>query len=233
MSQDCNSFLGARASRPHFGGDKMDEKKIHRLWHSRGYLPHFDAAGVIQFVTFRLSDSLPADVLAELVRESTTVDNIIPATDRAAHLRRRIERYLDQGQGACWLRDDRIANIVEGALLEFDGERYRQLAWIIMPNHVHTLIEVFDGFPMDRIVHSWKSFTSKEANKVLGRQGRFWSPDYFDRFVRNDEHLSAVTVYIEENPVKAGLARTASDWTWGSAAWRRGRFDAGETPALH
>ena len=167
MRQDCDSVLGERASRPHLNSDTTDDKTSHRLWHSRGYLPHFDAAGVIQFVTFSLSDSLHADVLAEWVRESSTVDSTLTASNRAAYLRRRIERYLDQSQGKCWLGDERIANIVEGALLKFDGERYRQLAWVIMPNHVHTLFEVFDGFPMDRVVHSWMYFTAKQTNKIL------------------------------------------------------------------
>ena len=233
MRRDCESLLGARASRPHLGHGTTNDKQRHRSWHSRGYLPHFDAAGVIQFVTFRLSDSLPADILAELVRESSIGEKILTSANRTKHLRRRIEWYLDQGQGECWLRDARIASIVESALLKFDGDRYRQIAWVVMPNHVHTVFEVFDGFPMDRVVHSWKSFTAKQANKVIGRRGRFWSPDYFDRFIRDDEHLSAVTAYIEENPVKAGLVDVADDWRWGSASWRRGRLDAGETPALH
>ncbi len=233
MREDCDSALGARASRPHLGSDTSNDKTEHRSWHSRGYLPHFDEAGVIQFVTFRLSDSLPADVLAEWAREYFTVDSALTSSNRAALLRRRIERYLDQGQGKCWLREERIANTVESALLKFDGKRYRQLAWVVMPNHVHTLFEVFDGFPMDRVVHSWKSFTAKQANKLLGRRGRFWAVDYFDRYIRDDEHLAATIAYIEENPVKAGLVNVAGDWRWGSAARRIGRLDAGETPALH
>ena len=108
-------------------------------------------------------------------------------------------------------------------MLHFDGARNHLLAWAIMPNHVHTLIEVFDGFPLDDVIHTWKSFTAKQANRLLGRGGRFWAPDYYDRQVRDDEHLAAVTDYIEQNPVKAGLVRFAEDWPWGSASTKRTR----------
>src|SRR6266403_1570918 len=101
-------------------------------WHSRGYLPHFDAGEVFQSITFRLYDSMPQELLVkwreELARESEQVED---------KLRWRIEAYLDQGYGACYLSDIRIANMVQNALLHFDGDRYRLSAWIIMPNHVH------------------------------------------------------------------------------------------------
>ena len=206
---------GARASRPH------------KAWHSRGYLPHLDQPGIIQFITFRLSDSVPAKVIAAFPGSA--------GASPAVKLRKRTDGYMVQGHGECWLGDDRIAELVENALLYFDGVRYRLLAWVIMPNHVHALIEAFDGFPLDGVIHSWKSFTSKQANKILGRSGQFRMQDYFDRYIRDDNHLAAVTDYIERNPVKAGLAPSADAWRWGSA-FRKSkgslRDAAGETPAL-
>lgn len=74
-----------------------------------------------------------------------------------------------------------------------------------MPNHVHALAEINPGYRLDRIVHSWKSYTAKEANRLLTRSGSFWAPEYFDRFMRDDEHLYSTVAYIEGNPVKAGL----------------------------
>src|SRR6266571_9417000 len=95
-------------------------------WHSRGYLPHFDAGEVFQAITFRLHDSMPQSLLEkwkrELSRESDDIDD---------KLRYRIEAYLDRGCGDCYLSDRRIANLVQSALLHFDGERYRISAWII------------------------------------------------------------------------------------------------------
>src|SRR5712692_5179423 len=130
-------------------------------WHSRGYLPHFDAAEITQNVTFRLADSLPQAVL-ERWKSEIRADS---ETGADSALRLRIEHYLDQGYGGCALRDARIATVVQESLLHFDGERYRLLAWVVMPNHVHLLLEMVHGYSLSSIVHSWKSFTAKEANK--------------------------------------------------------------------
>ena len=199
-------LLGARASRPH------------KAWHSRGYLPHLDQPDIIQSITFRLADSVPADVIAAWKSEMALKGREATSDPRCAELRERIERYAGQGHGACWLRDERIAGQVEDALLHFDGVRYRLLSWVIMPNHVHALIETTPGFPLEAVVHSWKSFTAKQVNKILGRSGQVWEEDYFDRYIRDENHLSAVVDYIEQNPVKAGLVDTASDWRWSSAS---------------
>jgi REP element-mobilizing transposase RayT len=108
---------------------------------------------------------------------------------------------------------------VQENLLHFDGERYRVLAWCLMPNHVHALIEIWQT-PLAELLHSWKSYTSKQANKILGRTGRFWQDEYFDRYVRDEAHLRKVVHYVENNPVKAGLARQPAEWPWSSARWR-------------
>jgi REP element-mobilizing transposase RayT len=110
-----------------------------------------------------------------------------------------------------------IAALVEAALLHFDGQRYRMLAWCLMPNHAHAVVEMMDGHSLSDIVGGWKSFTAHKANEQLGRAGRFWHADYFDRFMRNEEHLSQTIEYVEQNPVKAGLVGRASDWAWSSA----------------
>jgi REP element-mobilizing transposase RayT len=66
-------------------------------------------------------------------------------------------------------------------------------------------------------MHSIKSYTAHEANKILNRKGRFWSKEYFDRFIRNQEHFNKTVSYIENNPVKAGLCKESKDWRFGSA----------------
>ena len=209
-------YLGARASRPH------------KAWHSRGYLPHLDQPGTIQSLTFRLFDSVPVEMISVWKSELALTGDEETDDPRCADLRKRIEHYADQGHGACWLRDERIARQVEEALFHFDGVRYRLLAWVVMPNHVHVLIETLPGSPLADVIHSWKSYTAKQANKTLERTGAFWMPDYFDRYIRDEPHLVAVTNYIEQNPVKAGLVRSAGDWQWSSACVKT----AGETPAL-
>jgi REP element-mobilizing transposase RayT len=99
-----------------------------------------------------------------------------------------------------------------------------------MPNHVHALIETRAGFPLSDVLHSWKSFSSKEANKLIGRTGEFWQREYADRFVRNAEHFETVVAYIEENPVKARLVKLKTEWPWSSARFRAG--SAGELNKL-
>jgi putative transposase len=114
------------------------------------------------------------------------------------------------------------AAIIENALLHFDGERYRLLAWCVMSNHVHVIVEQMDGWPLANVIHSWKSFTANEVNRLLGRTGAVWLREYFDRFMRNDEHFSTTIAYVESNPVKAGLVERAEDWRWSSSHLRSG-----------
>ena len=97
-------------------------------WHSRGYLPHLDQSGMIQTVTFRLNDSLPSKVVAQWKAEL----ELNP--ERELVLRKRIATVEDEGRGRCWLRQTQIAEVVQGALLHFDGIRYRLIAWCVMPN---------------------------------------------------------------------------------------------------
>jgi len=178
----------------------------HKGWHSRGYLPHFDSAEAIQFVTFRLADSLPRAVAAALAHSP----NNLAQTDR----------QLDSGLGSCWLRASDVATMVEDSLLHFDGQRYRLIAWCIMPNHVHAVVMPLDQHQLGSIVQTWKSFTAKRANQVLGRTGPFWHKDYFDRFIRDEGHLERTIDYVENNPVKAGLASSIAEWRWSSARLR-------------
>jgi putative DNA methylase len=201
--------LGARASGPQSHPPKG--------WHSRGYLHHCDIPGLLQHITVRLSDSVPAELIESWRSELRLSAKVAASDSRQARLREKIEKYADEGHGKCWLKDPRIAELVENALLHFDGERYRLIEWCVMPNHFHALIETIEGHSLSDVVHSWKTFTAREANLLLGREGAFWMPDYFDRFIRNEQHLEAVKEYVRNNPVKAGLCSNPEDWRWSSA----------------
>ena len=150
-------------------------------WHQRGYLPHRDAPGLIQFLTFRLYDGFPVSRRVEWEALFRIED------DRQR--RNQLEGYLDRGHGECWLRQPEIATVVQSALWHFDGIRYQLLAWVVMPNHVHVLIQVWQT-PLARILQSWKGFIAREANKLLHRQGTFWEREYWDTFMRNEEQIS-------------------------------------------
>lgn len=188
----------------------MEYSKDHdKGWYSRGYLPHFDQAGIVQGITFRLFDSMPADALEQMRSEAEL--------EKDSAKRAKVEAYLNAGYGACFLCIPAVAKIVEDALLHFDGQRYHLLAWVIMPNHVHLLVEQREGYPLGQVVHSWKSFTAHKANNLLQRSRDFWFRDFYDRFIRNREHLARSIDYIHYNPVVAGFVEKPEDWQFSSA----------------
>jgi REP element-mobilizing transposase RayT len=185
------------------------------------YLPHWTLSqGGMYAVTFRLADSLPKPVLERFLRERETLKKESLAREgvlskdeeaRLAHLySEKVETYLDAGNGSCWLKRADIADLVVSALQHFDNIRYRLHTWCIMPNHVHVLVEPLPGFSLADIVHSWKSFTAKAANKHLGRTGDFWQQEYYDHLIRDETDYAHAIWYIKQNPQKAGL----HDWPW-------------------
>ena len=185
---------------------------------SRGYLPHLESAQSIYFVTFRLDDSLPYDLLSRWKQELQANKNRIKNDER--QLRKvehdyhwKIEKHLDLGNGACWLKNPEIAAMVSNALRYFDSQRYLLYTWTIMPNHVHVLFATLNS-NLSSVIHSWKSFTAHEANRLLKRSGRFWQPEYFDRLVKSERQFEYCIRYVLNNPVKAGLCKEMQQWPW-------------------
>ena len=145
----------------------------------RGYLPHLEGSNRTYFVTFRLADSLPAEVRAELRKQR-------PAgalTSAARPTPKQLEKALDRGSGACYLNNPETAGLVASALRHFDRQRYRLFAWCVMPNHVHVVFEPLGLHRLPQIIHTWKSFTAHRANLKLGRVGDFWQREYYDRLL--------------------------------------------------
>lgn len=194
-----------------------DKRHGFKGWYASRNLPHFDAPGTRQFVTYRLADALPVARRSEWESFLKLEDNM--------EKRRRIEACLDKGYGSCALRDPRVAGMVQQNLWHHDGVKYQLLAWVIMPNHIHVLIEIWQT-PLGEIVKGWKGYTSKEARKILGTGDKlsplrtFWAEDYFDRYLRDDDHYRRAVHYIENNPNKAGLVKVPADWQWTSARYR-------------
>jgi putative DNA methylase len=183
-------------------------------WHSRGYLPHWEAGEVPQSITFRLADSLPGNLLDQWREEL----NALSITKIDIERRIRIEHALDRGHGTAYLSDPSIAEIVERAFLRFDADRYRLHAWSIMPNHVHVVVSPLNDWTLSSIAHSWKGFTASKANALLHRKGAFWAPEYYDRVIRDRVHFDNAIAYVIMNPVKAGLCARPEDWRF-SSAW--------------
>jgi REP element-mobilizing transposase RayT len=214
----CGLFaLRAQADRMSALRKMKDPAQKEYGWHSRGYLPHFDGGSIPQSITFRLFDSLPKAVLERWSIEVRTHSPKIVDLE----MRKRIAAYLDQGHGSCYLKEPRIAKLVQDAILFFDKEKYLLSAWVVMPNHVHLVTTPLPGKPLARIIQSLKSFTANEANKLLERTGTFWMADYFDRYIRNQRHLAAAIAYVENNPVEAGLCKRPEDGRFSSAWFRK------------
>ncbi|MCK4565356.1 MAG: transposase [Verrucomicrobia bacterium] len=190
------------------------------FWRSRGYLPHFETRDKMQSITFRLADSLPQSKLAEMKREMA----LLPEDQQSLERRKQIDQWLDAGMGCCALRHPTVAQVVQDTLLRFDGERYKLLAWCVMPNHVHVLIH--PAANLGKVVQSWKSYTGRWAlahndELGLGVHGKsFWMREYWDRYIRDKKHYEAVVDYIHNNPVKTGLCKAAQHWRW-SSKWRK------------
>ena len=174
---------------------------MHKGWHSRGYLPHLDAPGELQALTFRLRDAIPKPVIERWRRELL----LAPEAEAAGELKKRIARYEDIGYGECLFKIPQHAEVVESCLLYSDGSRYRLLDWCVMPNHVHVLIATMDGMTLGEIVRCWKTYSAKTINQSMGRTGSVWEEDYHDRYIRDEAHLHLARSYIRLNPVKAGL----------------------------
>jgi REP element-mobilizing transposase RayT len=203
--------------------------------HFRGHLPHLNREGAIYFVTFRLADSLPAHEIARLKHERQVVVEQARAAKRPltwheeqqllAWYCDKVEELLDAGAGACWLSKPEVAELVAGAVKFFVGQRYDLHAWVVMPNHVHVVVWPHPGHTLSEILHSWKSYTSKEANKLLHRDGpNFWQAESFDHWVRDDAERARLVSYVENNPVKARLCPRPEDWKGSSAHDRAQRL---------
>ena len=103
--------------------------------------------------------------------------------------------------------------------LHFDAKDYCLLAWVVMPNHVHLLVEIWQT-PQTQLIKDWKGFTARRINRVLGRSGKLWQDDYWDRYIRDEAHYRKVAHYFESNPIKAGLVKSPEQWHFRSARFR-------------
>ena len=190
-------------------------------WRSRGYIPHDINPERIQFVTIRLYDAVPKHVISHWQKELNWHEGLPARDPRQRKLRIKIDKYLDKGYGTCWLARPDIAEMIEETLLHDDGIKYNLMAWCIMPNHLHAVVEFIGPYCLEQVLQTWKSVTFHKANRLLHRKGSFWFREYFDRYIRNSSHLNDAIEYVENNPVKAGLVSSKRLWRWSSAFYRR------------
>jgi len=216
----CNAAVPGGGLPSNVSESRIISMKKEVVVRSRGYLPHWEGGGRIYFVTFRLVDSLPKNVLREIAAERTEIPKRAKQMGRklswgegkklSAVYSRKIGKYLDAGSGKCILREPGIARIVRDALWHFNGERYELIAWCIMPNHVHVVFRSTGDWKLERILHTWKSYSTNHIQREQFHQGAVWQREYYDHLVRYPGELVRVVRYVAENPIRAG----PKNWPW-------------------
>jgi hypothetical protein len=160
-------------------------------------LPHWQPPGATFFITWRLYDSLPRSALEQieatrqlLEREATRAGE----TDeerKIRHFKRLFALYdglLDKTEsGLSWLKDKKVAAVVEDVLLRRYANLYTLWAYVVMPKHVHVFLRpkliartevratTRERVPLNKITQCLKGSSAREANSILGRAGQsFW-----------------------------------------------------------
>lgn len=198
----------------------------------RRNLPHIHPDGYPLFITFRLAGSLPVDVILDLKsqREREWQEAANKSSLALQEFEERYFNLFDEWLDNCnasprYLENTSIAQIVSEKILEMQSNRYGLIAYCIMPNHVHLLIENHikemaghrgksARYPVTETLRLLKGSTSRYCNQVLGRSGQFWHDESYDHFVRSEEELERIIQYILNNPVKAGLVKEWKDWKY-------------------
>ena len=183
------------------------------------YLPHWRKKDGIYFVTFRLAGSVPShlkknreDLRKEIFDNAARTGREFSKQelDMLEEIHFEEIRLAPKDLNHRFLKDERIAKMLADAFVHFDSKRYQLLAWCIMPNHVHIVFRPLADEEVPKILQSWKGFSAREANKILGRTGKFWHEEYYDHLVRNEKQLFRCIEYTWMNPDKAGL----KNWKW-------------------
>jgi putative transposase len=169
-------------------------------------LPHLYPKGRWLFVTFYLYGSLPRGQYPPLRKLS--------AGQAFVWMDRRLDRM---DSGPLFLRQPAIGNIIADSLFRgIELGHYQLGSFVLMANHVHVLL--LPLIAPSRLLKSLKGYTAREANRRLGRTGEpFWQRESYDHWVRDEAEWRRIALYIENNPVKAGLVSSADEYCWSSA----------------
>lgn len=172
---------------------------------THGYLPHWNARFV--FVTFRLADSLPLYAMEEINALDDKwygkyAQEWTEQIEQAYQRERAIlsNELLDKALGSCILKRTDVRETLIKALMHFDEVRYRMHAYVVMPNHVHLLMETLDEWLMQDVMRSLKGYSAHIINKMIGTTGKVWGRESYDRYIRDEQHFYRVIRYIQRNP---------------------------------
>jgi putative transposase len=212
-----------QSKKPQIPFEGFDEHNAVRIYES-GLLPHWRQEGCTYFVTFRLADSIPKQVLVEIEEQHRNWLAHRGIDANSADWKRQLAKLstseqrvyegqvghslnvaLDLCHGSCCLKDERVSQQVASALDFFHDVRVLTGDFVVMPNHVHALMTPLPGHELEDILHSIKSFTANQINRLLESSGTLWQRDNYDHIVRDAEQLFAYQQYIAINPEKAFL----------------------------
>lgn len=185
----------------------------------RSNLPHWEVEGHWHFVTIRCHGSLPEEAKCKLQEIHRSLEAIDPQSEGFLQLQRRYfltaEKYLDAGMGFAPFTTSLACEPCLKAFAEIQAEGWNVGEASIMPNHIHLLIlRRQSDFSLRQVIRRFKGRSGRWINRALGRTGRFWQEDWFDRWMRDDAERSKTVAYIRNNPVKAGLAKEWIEHPW-------------------
>ena len=195
-------------------------RHFHTIRFRRGKLPHWEVEGGRYFITVRLADSLPDEVVARLQEIHQTLSTIESASEQFAALQRQyfrtMEKYLDAGTGSCAHCDPRCAQAIVAELAALSEWAVDAPHFAIMPNHWHALLvpRAECVHSLDQVMKRLKGRTAKQLRRIVGGSGTVWQREWFDRWMRDDSECEKTVAYIRNNPVKAGLAARWEDHPW-------------------
>jgi REP element-mobilizing transposase RayT len=203
----------------------------------RRNLPHYNSPGQNYFVTFILKSSVPSSVLKEnkiklemarnqfdhAMKLNKTDEELTAFKDKIYQLKKahakQLEKILHNNRHPeVDLRKTNNLDKMLESLQFWENNRVENIAWSVMPNHVHWVFHLKekDQFNQStnfgKLMQSVKRFTANSINKNEGKKGSLWLDESFDTTIRNEYHLHNVINYTLHNPVKAGLVRNWQDW---------------------
>ncbi len=214
----------------------------------RRNLPHILPVGATFFITFRLKNSLPKVVLQRIKEKYDTLISDVYLDDegfkpeRIADLRYNYFLEFDDllhkvKSGPHWLQNHQVADLLGEKIKKYDGVYYNLIAYCIMSNHVHMIIDTsiqlpkgysdgdeidFDYVQVYQILKKIKGASAVEANRILNRTGKFWAKESYDSFIRNKRDLKNKVLYTINNPFFARLVEEWHEWpfTYLNPEWR-------------
>ena len=99
------------------------------------------------------------------------------------------------------------------------GNEFRLLSWVVMPDHVHCLLQLGERRDLSSVVRFMKSRSAMVVNKTGRRTGMVWDRGFHDRAIRREEDILPAARYIVMNPVRAGICRKVGDYPFWDAVW--------------